>query len=716
MAATERQARAEGGHLIKRPRLTRILDESNARIILLVAPAGYGKTTLAREWLEGKRHVWYRASSADADVAALAVGIASAAAELVPGVDRRIRQRVRAARDPEREASVLAELVAEDIGELRDDAWIAIDDYQFIAQTSAADQFLAELLDATSWRFLATSRVRPSWARARRVIYGGAVVLGRDELEMTDDEVGKTVGRTRAEVPTLFENAMGWPAIVGLAARVGPARLEGHALPADLHDFFAEELWQFLDEETRWKLAQVALAAPCPKAVAETLLGEQATDVLETTTRSGWLTRDPNEVVIHPLLARFLRQRFETYPAQNRTDAVHRLLRVLTEQGEWDRAMALALDADKSTVPHIFVQSLELLLSTGRLPTIERWLDLAGKQDITAPVLCLAAAEVSFRRGEYHRAEVLARTAASEPGFPAFRARSLNLAGHSARRLDDLESALELYGKARDLAADDSSLREAVIGEILTSLELGSGERETLLARLPADDGSGVNRLRRVTVEGQIAAWLGDIQAAITSSDALVSLVSEIDDPLARTAFLHTRAYLLAAAAHYRTTLETCTALEGEAREYRIDFALLEFWAPRATAEAGLRNFGLARRVIDEKLALAVRDGDRYTTAGAAAVAARIEVSANSRIIPPFRSGLEEQPCVGAYAEYVLSVALAEGAFGNPVRARALRVEALNHSQNSETEVLSAWVDAVLAPEDRELVSSAFALTLDRGY
>jgi ATP/maltotriose-dependent transcriptional regulator MalT len=35
--------------IIKRPRLTRILDESGARIILLVAPAGYGKTTLAHE-------------------------------------------------------------------------------------------------------------------------------------------------------------------------------------------------------------------------------------------------------------------------------------------------------------------------------------------------------------------------------------------------------------------------------------------------------------------------------------------------------------------------------------------------------------------------------------------------------------------------------------------------------------------------------------------
>ena len=98
---------------------------------------------------------------------------------------------------------------------------------------------------------------------------------------MTDAEVEQTVGRTRRQGPALFENAMGWPAVVGLAARVGPARIEGQSAARDLYDFFAEELWEFLDEETRWHLAEVALAAPCPKAVAETFLGEQATDVLE---------------------------------------------------------------------------------------------------------------------------------------------------------------------------------------------------------------------------------------------------------------------------------------------------------------------------------------------------------------------------------------------------------------------------------------------------
>ncbi|HEX9351886.1 MAG TPA: hypothetical protein VF877_11500, partial [Gaiellaceae bacterium] len=101
--------------IIKRPRLTRMLDESGARIILLVAPAGYGKTTLAHEWLDEKRSAWYRASTASADVAALAVGLASATAEIVPGAGDRMRQRLRATDRPEEEARTLAEMLAEDL-------------------------------------------------------------------------------------------------------------------------------------------------------------------------------------------------------------------------------------------------------------------------------------------------------------------------------------------------------------------------------------------------------------------------------------------------------------------------------------------------------------------------------------------------------------------------------------------------------------------------
>src|SRR6266550_959255 len=65
-------------HIIERPRLTRLLDETSARVIMLVAPAGYGKTTLARPRVANRRFAWFAATSASGDVAALAAGIARA--------------------------------------------------------------------------------------------------------------------------------------------------------------------------------------------------------------------------------------------------------------------------------------------------------------------------------------------------------------------------------------------------------------------------------------------------------------------------------------------------------------------------------------------------------------------------------------------------------------------------------------------------------------
>src|SRR5579872_7404476 len=102
-------------HVIERPRLTRLLDETTARVILLIAPAGYGKTTLAREWMRNRPHGWYRGSSASGDVAALAMGLAAAASRLIPEAGARLKARLRVSRAPTDEVDVLAELLAADL-------------------------------------------------------------------------------------------------------------------------------------------------------------------------------------------------------------------------------------------------------------------------------------------------------------------------------------------------------------------------------------------------------------------------------------------------------------------------------------------------------------------------------------------------------------------------------------------------------------------------
>ena len=120
LAPMATEAVATRRRIIPRPRLTKLLDESPARIKLLVAPAGYGKTTLAQQWLEvpERRDVWYRGGPASADVAALAAGISAVASAVVPDAGKRMLGRLHAIGHPEDDVEILAELFAEDIDRL----------------------------------------------------------------------------------------------------------------------------------------------------------------------------------------------------------------------------------------------------------------------------------------------------------------------------------------------------------------------------------------------------------------------------------------------------------------------------------------------------------------------------------------------------------------------------------------------------------------------
>src|SRR5947209_18840191 len=88
--------------IIERPRLLALLDDSAARVRALVAPAGYGKTTLAEQWVAqgGRRHAWYTARRSSVDVAALALGVARAVSRIVEDCEVRLREHLRAVSAP----------------------------------------------------------------------------------------------------------------------------------------------------------------------------------------------------------------------------------------------------------------------------------------------------------------------------------------------------------------------------------------------------------------------------------------------------------------------------------------------------------------------------------------------------------------------------------------------------------------------------------------
>src|ERR671918_1162190 len=176
MPATSKARKRGGLHrrrIIERPRLLALLNGSPARVRTLIAPAGYGKTTLAEQWVgqEGRRGAWFTARSSSTDVAALALGLARAATAVVPDCDVHLREHLRALPAPAEHVDVLAELLGEDLESWPSDAWLVLDDYQEIAATADAEKFVEELMAASPVQLLIASRQRPTWITARRILY-----------------------------------------------------------------------------------------------------------------------------------------------------------------------------------------------------------------------------------------------------------------------------------------------------------------------------------------------------------------------------------------------------------------------------------------------------------------------------------------------------------------------------------------------------------------
>jgi ATP/maltotriose-dependent transcriptional regulator MalT len=203
-------------HIIERPRLTRLLDQTQARVIMLIAAAGYGKTTLARQWLGDKAHAWYSTTSASSDVAALVLGLARTLTDPSNQKSTVLRERLRATREPEQEVARLVDLFATSFADELGSSWIVLDDYQALTGSTAAEDFVEGIITRTPARVLLTSRSRPRWADARRILYGELYELGQIPLAMSEEEAELLLRHVGAKPARgLAALAHGWPAVLG---------------------------------------------------------------------------------------------------------------------------------------------------------------------------------------------------------------------------------------------------------------------------------------------------------------------------------------------------------------------------------------------------------------------------------------------------------------------------------------------------------------------
>jgi ATP/maltotriose-dependent transcriptional regulator MalT len=713
-------------YFIERPRLTRMLDEATAPVIMLIAPAGFGKTTLARQWLARRQRGWYRGSPAAADVAALAVGLARSADAIVPDAGRRMGERLRATGTPEQDVEPLAELLAEDLAEWPQDAWLAFDDYQFATESPFAEEFVERILALCPLKLFLTSRKRPSWATSRRILYGDIYEIGRSLLAMSQEEAEQVLADRRGnEARGLIALADGWPAVIGLAALTEEIDLPDEGLPEALYDYFAEELYQAADPEVRWSLSQLSLSSSVAPAVAEAVLGDDAELALLDGHRLGFLVPSEQGVYeIHPLLRTFLEEKFRELAGERAPPIVELVVRTHLGREEWDDAFSIVerfFEAD--LLVRVVETALPQVLIEARVPTVARWVNCAVEHSADAPVFDLAEGELAFRAGDMIRSEALGLQAARrfDLGKPLV-SRSYALAGRSAHLAHEDEVALDYYGQAHETAQAEIDTRQSLWGQFIAHVALERDAARALKA-LEAHSTDSVDDLLRLS-NGRLmlGALTGGFREALHDARRLAPLTGRVRDPLIHTSFLNNYGGTLALAGQYATALRVAEDEARQAIEYKLDFVLPHASVITASALWGLRRFRQCVLCLDESQRLNVNPEDGLFLMNVGAIRAKLHLSLGSpeRALASLAQYDNSQSTVGMEAEYKAWWSLALACSNEPTDALRTATEAEGMSGRAEVTAVVPWTRATVASmqgrrDAPSLVGGAFLTALDTG-
>jgi LuxR family maltose regulon positive regulatory protein len=618
---------AANRHIIERPRLTRLLDETTARVILLIAPAGYGKTVLARQWCEPRAHAWVQATPAHADVAAVVGAIAKGVDSVVAADSAAVLRYVSGSTNPVEELETLAAAQGEVLRDWPTSSWLVIDEYEWLRSSQASEKYIRLLIEsAPLLRLIVTSRINPAWASARGRVYGDFFIVDRRLLTMNNEEAHRVLANASpSTTDVLVRAAAGWPAVLGLAA-TGSTSDPPSVVPQMLYEFLAEELFFRSSAELQRVLPKLALAPYVTAELATAICGKEAEHLLDEASDAGYFTTYTETRSFHPLLKDFLLTKLRDDEEAVRLTS--ELVDLYVERREWDNAFHVIAHKPK---PEMLVSLIECaheaLLRSGRTVTLHEWVTSAQRLGAQDAVLALAIAEIAAREGRTLEAERHAIFVAHNPE-PRHQFRARCLAGRAAH-LDNREAAaLRHFRAAEALAADDQELQEARWGALLCATGLVDTHElqralDDFLAYEPrtADD-----VLRAANARLSTAAILGDPEHAANEGLEVAQLIRDAN-PVVAASFLNALGRMLSLFGRYTEALAITEEAQALADDRGLAFSHPHVYLAQAIALLGLGSFDLAKRKLDAAERIAEEIQDRHNLVDIRTVRARLSLS-----------------------------------------------------------------------------------------
>ena len=287
---------------MERAELVGQLADATARLILVSAPAGSGKTTLVAQWYssraQNRSFAWVSLDPGDNDPARLWWHVVCALRRACPAFEADDIVRALRVRAPDLPGTLLPLLVNE-LARLSDPVVVVLDDYHQITERSCHDQVAFLLLHLPpAVRLVLVTRADPPLPLARWRTAGELAEIRARELRFEPGQAAELVATVagielgEADLAELMARTEGWTAGIYLAALA----LREHPSPSDfirqlsgdsrfIVDYLAQEVLSRQSAEIRQFLTRTSIlsrfCAPLCDAVVGSASAAEIIDFLE---------------------------------------------------------------------------------------------------------------------------------------------------------------------------------------------------------------------------------------------------------------------------------------------------------------------------------------------------------------------------------------------------------------------------------------------------
>jgi LuxR family maltose regulon positive regulatory protein len=522
---------------VPRPRLHHRLEAGlQLPLTLVVAPAGWGKSTLVSEWLRQLDLAagWVSLDRFDDDTKRFWQYLLLAADRAAPGVAAAALRRLEAAgSDVVRD---VLPVFVNDVAAGAERVVVVLDDYHLVAAAQVHES-IATLLDRCppQLHLIISTRADPPLALSRLRIHGDLAEIRAEQLRFTAGEaanlLAQAVGTTldSDDVERLVIRTEGWAAglqlaAIGLAERTDRSEFINRFTGADRHlvDYLGEEVLAHLPETLRDFLLRTSPLNRMCAPLADAVTGrDDGAALLDEIYRANlFLTPLDDEQVwfrYHQLFRGILQHELTRVAPAARPELHRRAAIWYAGAGDAGEAVDHAIESkDPDLAGRMIADSWLREFNAGHLQTVRRWLSALPAQHIAGDVqLSVAQVWLALDAGRLDDAES-ALTAAEQRALDDAHLRVLRTL--LTYKIGDVSAAARMLAAAAPGSGEPfvSTVHSLLTG--VTALWSGDADRADVLLRVAAERAvHDENRLAHIYAQGclaMLAVETGDLAAA----------------------------------------------------------------------------------------------------------------------------------------------------------------------------------------------------------